>query len=171
MLRDAHVLSLKGQRTVNGVVRGSMLSNVTVHFYPGRSVSYSHAIMGWNAAGAEIHNGVFENRSPTTFWSLVYDNEAPYDTPRVFNSVFISNGRWTGAYTGRPSYINCLMEHADGAARYSISRNNRVRAATAADLSRSTLPSDLLHAGDPAILNPDGSRLHIGVSGGRFAWP
>lgn len=170
-LRDAHVFSLKGQQTINGVVRGTVVSNLTVHFYPNRSTNYSNAIMGWNSPGAEIRNVVLINRSTTHSWSYVYDNLAPYDTPRVYNSVFVSNGRWQGSYTGRPSYHNCLMENLDASSRYSVLSHNRVRAATSADWSLQTLPADLRHAGDPSIQNPDGTRSHIGVFGGLYAWP
>lgn len=167
--RDSHVLSFKGQETINGVVYGSVLSNVVVHFFPNRSTNYSNAIVGWNSPGAEIRNVVFENKSATTRWAYVYDNSQPVDTPRFYNSVFISNGRWSGRYTGRPSYINCIMENLPSG--YTTLSNNVYRPATGADIGGGALPADLLSAGSPAITNPDGSRSHIGVRGGTFAWP
>jgi len=167
--RDAHVLSFKGVETINGVNYGSVLSNVMVHFYPNRGRNYSDAIVGWNSRGAEIRNVVFENKSTTHSWGYVYDNSAPYDTPRIYNSAFISNSRWVSRYTGRPSFINCVMENAPNG--YTTRTNNVYRRPVGADISGGAIPADLLNAGSPAITNPDGSRSHIGVRGGTFAWP
>lgn len=168
-LRDSHVFSLKGQQTINGVTYGSVFSNFVVHFYPNRNRSYSDAIVGWNKLGAEIRNVVIENKSTTTNYTYIYDNGNPAETPRFINTVFISNGRWAGRYTGRPSYINCIMENAPNA--FTTLSSNVTRRATAADLGGSAIPADLLNQGDPGISNPDGSRSHIGVRGGVYAWP
>lgn len=159
--RDAHVVSFKAAST---------LSNVYVRFYPNRSTNYSNAIMGWSTSGAQIHNVLFENMSATR-WAYIYDNGAPYATPQVFNSVFISHGNNQGEYTGRPSYYSCLFDAAPSAAHRSVYSGNVVRGITSADLSRATMPQDLLNAGDPASTNPDGTRAHVGLFGGRYPWP
>ena len=39
------------------------------------------------------------------------------------------------------------------------------------DIYARFIPADLTNAGDPNVLNPSGSRMHIGTAGGIYAWP
>ncbi len=112
---------------------------------------------------------MIENKSTTTAYAYVYDNRNPSATPQYINTVFISNGRWVSRYTGRPSYINCIMENSPAVS--TTFSNNVIRRANGADLGGGAVPADLFRQGNPAMTNPDGSRSHIGVRGGLYAWP
>jgi hypothetical protein len=153
--RDANVVSMSNI--------SSILSNLKINYYPNRNTSYSNAIFARNKS--VVRNIFVENKSTTTNWSYVYDNNNYIYN--VYNSTFKSNGRSIGDYSGNPTYTNCLFDATPsrGSKNYSLTR-----VIVEDDWNSSTLPVDLRNTGDPGILNPDDSRSHIGVSGGVYAW-
>ncbi|MFA5986781.1 MAG: hypothetical protein WC819_05545, partial [Parcubacteria group bacterium] len=155
--RDANVFNMTNT--------SSVVSNLKIDFYPNRTNNYSNAIFGANSGRCTYRNIFVENKSATA-WSYVYDNSNTVFN--IYNSIFKSNGHSTTDYSGAPIYYNCLFD-------YTPSRGTKNSSLTRAITSNdwditTTLSSDLTNAGDIAILNPDGTRSHIGTRGGLYAW-
>ena len=143
----------------------SVITNLTMRYYPpNKSAEYSRAL--FLRCNGKIKNIYFENPSSVA-WSYNYYNGAPANTPVIENCIFKSNKNSVFDYSGSPLYKNCLFDKLPtaGTKSYCI-----VRSITESDLLQPTESSDLYRSGDPTILNPDGSRSHIGIFGGLFAW-
>lgn len=143
----------------------SVITNLTMRYYPpNKSNAYSRAL--FLKCNGKIKNIYFENPSSVA-WSYNYYNNAPANTPVIENCIFKSNENSVSDYSGSPLYKNCLFDKLPtaGTKSYCI-----VRSITESDLLQPTESSDLYRSGDPTILNPDGSRTHIGIFGGLFAW-
>lgn len=158
-LRDLNVFNLQNAN--------SSVNDLYVNYIPTKGTSYSNAIFT-DSTGTYNNIYVENNGGSTQKWSYDYDNAA--HTMRVVNSTFRSN-TWSQAdYSGNPTYVNDLFDviPTKGTFTYYITR-----AVTAADINSampSVVPADLADTGDPSIVNPDGSRSHIGVLGGLYAW-
>ncbi len=158
--RDCSVLALSGN--------GTVVSNVKVEFTPNRSANYSNAIFRFHTSTNEIRNVWFENTSSTKAWSYVYDNNSS-GSPDVFNCVFDGKRTASNDYTGTPSYTDSLFFSTPSRGTKSWSVTRPVN--TPDDIYALSIPVDLLNLGDPAGLNPNGSRMNIGTAGGIYAWP
>lgn len=143
----------------------SLLAKLKINYYPpNKSANYSKAIA--IACRGTIKNVIFENISKIS-WSYSYYNDAPANSPKFENCIFISHGYSTSDYSGNPLYTNCLFDATPsrGTRQYCITRT-----ITEEDLQEPTKDSDLYCSGNPNTFNPDGTQAHIGVYGGEFAW-
>ena len=157
MPRDGNLVILQGS--------GSTLSNLTLRYWPSRPTNYNNAIFAWHASNTVVRNVLVENMS-TTNWAYSYDNSNT-GGPYVYNSVFVSHGHSQSDYSGAPHYTNCLFENTPSAGTKSYSLT---RTTTIYDRWAASIPADLQNTGDPALLNLDTSRSHIGTGGGIYPW-
>jgi len=85
------------------------------------------------------------------------------------SSELRSNGLSTTNYSGVPRFESCLLD-VDSSSKSVTSDGNLVRPITDDDVDPAAFPVDLRHTGSEQSQNPDGSRAHIGVVGGPYAW-
>lgn len=162
--RDAPLISLGNT--------GSIISNLRLQYTPNRSGNYSNAIFRW--ALGTIKNCFFEILGSNS-WSYNYDNDATSANrrPIVENCIFKANVAAQASFSGYPKYNNCLFSHTPASHSSGSAQNTYglIRAIYQADYDYSMeITTDINNVGDPAILNPDGSRSNIGVRGGQYAW-
>jgi len=157
--RDGHAVCLRND--------ASVLSNLTVHYYPGKPATqpYSNAIFGWPYVNAQVRNVRFENKAAQD-WTFIYDNTGG-GGPRVHNCVFEANGLQRNDYSGAPHYHSCLFSETP---TRGTQTGCLTRGTTTFDWFASSLPADLENLGDPSATNLDGSRAHIGTGGGHYPW-
>ena len=141
---------------------GSVLRNLTMNFYPGKSENYSNAI--FRECRGMFYNVYFHIKISLPASYSYYNNTTGY--PKVFNCTFYHDlGKISANFTSQPVYTNCLYNVAptEGTKAHCItaSFNSENIAETAADPA-------LLHTGTGT--NPDGSVANIGVYGGKYAW-
>lgn len=141
---------------------GSVVRNLTMNFYPGKSENYSNAI--FRECRGMFYNVYFHIKISLPASYSYYNNTTGY--PNVFNCTFYHDlGKISANYSSQPVYTNCLYNVApiEGTKDHCItaSFNPENIAETAADPA-------LLHSGTGT--NPDGSVANIGVYGGKYAW-
>jgi hypothetical protein len=158
--RDANLMQINNS--------GTIVSNITFHYYPNRGTNYSNAVFRW--VYGRVRNCWIENKSSSTSISMHYHNDSADGTLKVYNCIVKSNGRISDDYydqTGSPLYVNCLFDFTPsmGTRQYCV-----IRAITANDWNLAELPSDIRNMGDQSISNPNLTRSHIGVCGGPYGW-
>lgn len=136
----------------------SVVSNMKVLFKPNRSTNYTNAIFRSSSATAEFRNIWVENVA-TTNWSFSYANSTS-GRPKVFDSIFDSNGYVTSDYSGSPVYDSVLFsEYPTNSADTFI--ESLQRPLTSADVWLESAPLDLRDgSGNPTI----------GTAGGAYPW-
>ncbi|TNF24872.1 MAG: hypothetical protein EP329_24095 [Deltaproteobacteria bacterium] len=145
---------------------GSVLSNLTVLFYPGKTTNYSNALFSHWVAGGSVRNVRFENRSPSIKWAYSYDNNSS-GAPWVYNCVFEAHALQYSDYSGAPHYFSSLFSATPTAG---TKTGCVTRATTTADWYWPSMPVDLRNAGDPTLLDVDGTPSSVGTGGGSWPW-
>ena len=157
-IRDYNLFSLTHNDTV--------VSNLSIDFAPNRSTNYANSLFRNPAPTATVRNIHVRNVGRSS-WSYNYDN-SNRGGPLVYNSVFDSDGRSIGNYSGSGQWRSILWDiQSSSGTRV----GNRIRSVDApTDLFESSIPLDLQNAGDPSVLNTDGNTSHIGTAGGMYSW-
>lgn len=152
--------------------------NTSVSTFLNFSILYKNAGSGYGSAVFARARGIYKNiyieTVGTTALSLTYYNSQTATIyPYLENCQINCNGNSAVSFSGYLVMKNCLHDadtstSSNGAVH--VVTNSISRANDFSDHRFGIVANDLKNTGDAAVLNPDGSRSHIGLLGGSYAW-